>query len=510
MEAVNFRPRFEQIIAARSALDRRGAARLMREDLEVGPSSGDYWRDMGQFASQLGESGLALEAAKRFAATAPQDMDYVFYYALTLSRYGKHELALAQMDSLPADAQNHPAVLHFRAMAATQMGEFEKAEQLVRRALAISPAPVQWLALSVAKKFKEFDSDILAMEAILPRVHNAPPAVKAQLLYSLGKAYDDAKQLDKAEAYYAEGAALMRAAAPPPDMKEWHELVDGLLGGFSAKNLSELKPSGANGRRMLFVTGFPRSGTTLVEQILTSHSEVCAGAELNEIPVALIPAGDPEDGEEQILSTDAGGRRNRLTGQYGIEQALAYEARSISSDPWGDIGRDYLHMVEERFGPEGYAVDKTLNLGSFMGLTLHMLPNAKVFWLRRRPEDCALSNYRLYSQLGTLPWTYSAKDIAEFFKSEDKLYQHWSQMYPDRIFTVPYEGLVSEPEIWIRRMLDFAGLKEEQQVFEPHKSTRAVSTASMAQVRSPITKARIGAAESYKTFVEEFRRAYYG
>ncbi|MFT4076163.1 MAG: sulfotransferase [Asticcacaulis sp.] len=506
---MSFQPRFTEIIAARKNLDRRGAALIIKQDLEVGPSSGAFWREIGQYASQLGEQTLALEAAKRFAATSPQEMDYAFYYALTLSRYGKHDLALAQMDRLPVKDQGHPAVLHFRAMTATQLGDFEKAESLVRQALAVSPAPVQWLALSVAKKFKEFDSDIVAMESILPRVYNAPPAVKAQLLYSLGKAYDDAKKLDKAAAFYAEGAALMRAAAPPPDMNEWHELVDGLLKEYTVDNLAQLRPSKADGRRMLFVTGFPRSGTTLVEQILTSHSEVSAGSELNEIPVALIPAGDPADMDDEVLTAEANGRRNKFSGQLTMELALDYQSRSASPDPWGDLGRDYLHMVEDRFGSEGYAVDKTLNLGSFMGLTLHMLPNAKVFWLRRRPEDCALSNYRLYSQLGTLPWSYKAEDIAEFFKSEDKLYAHWSKMYPDRIFTVPYEELVSDPETWIRKMLDFSGLKEESQVFEPHKSTRAVSTASMAQVRSPISTARIGAAEAYKDFVAAFRRAYY-
>jgi hypothetical protein len=82
-------------------------------------------------------------------------------------------------------------------------------------------------------------------------------------------------------------------------------------------------------------------------------------------------------------------------------------------------------------------------------------------------------------------------------------------MFPDRIMTVPYESLVSEPQDWIRRILEHVGLPEEPQVFEPHKSKRTVTTASMAQVRSPISTARIGAAEAYKTFTEEFRRAYY-
>ena len=436
-------------------------------------------------------------------------MDHLFYYALVLQRNGQLEEALQQMDRIPAAQQNHPAILHFRAMTATQQGNFAKAEVLLRQALAISPAPVQWLALSVAKKFKAGDSDIAHMEAIMPRVSNAPPAIKAQLLYALGKAYDDAKETDKAVRAYASGAALMRQAGGAPDGRAWNAFISYLLSQYSADNLARLKPSGADGHRMLFVTGFPRSGTTLVEQILTSHSSVSGGAELNLVPVALTPVGDPEFDASRAYSLNQA-RSETASGNFGFEDAMAYQSRSISDDPWGDIGRDYLHMADERFGSEGRAVDKTLNLGSFMGLLLHSLPNAKVFWLRRRPEDCALSNYRLYSQLGTLPWTYSATDIAEFFKAEDRLYAHWTQMFPDRIMTVPYEELVSDPQTWIRKILAHAGLPEEPQVFEPHKSKRAVTTASMAQVRAPISTSRIGAAEAYKDFTEEFRRAYYG
>lgn len=89
------------------------------------------------------------------------------------------------------------------------------------------------------------------------------------------------------------------------------------------------------------------------------------------------------------------------------------------------------------------------------------------------------------------------------------MYAHWSKMFPDRIMTVPYEELVSDPQTWIRRILDHAGLSEEPQVFEPHKTKRTVTTASMAQVRSPISTARIGSADVYKDFTEAFRRAYY-
>ncbi len=501
-------PRLAAAQDAINALDRRKAAAILREDIDNGSATGEVWQDVSRVAAQIGEHGLSREAARRYAATAPADMDHVFFYAMVLSRDGHLAEALRQLDTLPAAAQAHPAILHFRAVTATQMGDFAEAERFLDQALAISPAPVQWLALSVAHKFKPDDPYIARMEQVLPRVGRAPPAILAQLYYSLGKAYDDVKDMGNAVQAYAVGARLMRDAAARPDAAAWDAFASDLIAGYTRENLARLVPSGATSNRVIFVTGFPRSGTTLVEQILTSHSQVSDGAELNLVSIALMPTGDSQfDAARTYASGHALG--TTASGSFAFEDALAYQARSGNADPWGEIGRDYLHMAAERFGPDGRVIDKTLNLGSFMGLLLHTLPNAKVFRLRRKPEDCALSNYRMYSQAGTLPWTNSATDIANFFRTEERLYAHWAEVCPGRIFDVPYEELVSDPQTWIRNILAYADLPEEPQVFEPHKSTRAVTTASMAQVRAPISTARIGAAEAYKDFTEEFRRAYY-
>jgi len=509
MSSSNSSPRLAAMYEAIQALDRRRAAIILRQDLEMGNTTGDIWREASQVAAKIGEHTLSIEAARRYAATAPADMDHVFFYALVLSRNGRLSQALEQLDLLPPEVQEHPAILHFRAMTATQMGNFVNAEQLLEKALAISPAPVQWLALSVAKKFEAGDPHIERMECVLPRVGRAPPAVLAQLYYALGKAYDDAKEIGKAAKAYAAGAQLMRNAAAKPDARAWDAFASHLIAGYTRENIAKLTPSGANSERAIFVTGFPRSGTTLVEQILTSHSQVKDGAELNLVSLAFMPTGDSQfDAAQNYRAGHA--RQSAVSGNFAFDDAMAYQLRSTCVDPWGEIGHDYLQMAEERFGSEGRVIDKTLNLGSFMGLLLHTLPNAKVLRLRRKPEDCALSNYRMYSQLGTLPWTYSATDIADFFRTEERLYAHWNEVFPGRIFDVPYEELVSDPQTWIRRILEYTDLPEEPQVFEPHKSTRAVTTASMAQVRKPISTARIGAAEAYKAFTEEFRKAFYG
>jgi hypothetical protein len=237
---------------------------------------------------------------------------------------------------------------------------------------------------------------------------------------------------------------------------------------------------------VIFVTGLPRSGSTLVEHILTSHSAVGDGAELSLLQAALIP-----------------------TGNYSHAGGLAYQTRnSGSADPWGELAHDYLGMVASRFSTSGRIVDKTLGHGRFMGLLMHKLPKAKVIWLRRNPEDAALSCFRTFFTIN-MPWTWSITDIAAHFRAEDILFSHWMTLFPDRILPVPYEKLVEDPKSWVDKILRHAGLDAEQQTLEPHKNVRTVMTASVVQVRNPISTSSIGKAKAYSAFIEPFRAAYY-
>ena len=144
-----------------------------------------------------------------------------------------------------------------------------------------------------------------------------------------------------------------------------------------------------------------------------------------------------------------------------------------------------------------------------MGLLLHSLPDAKIVWLRRNAEDAAISCFRTFFT-EPIPWSWSLADIGAYFRIEDRLHAHWSSLFPDRILTVPYEELVGDPEAWIRRILAHVGLEEEPGVFQPHQTKRSVMTASVQQVRAPISTRRVGAAEAYERYMSAFRAAYRG
>ncbi|MGN6425092.1 MAG: sulfotransferase [Asticcacaulis sp.] len=480
------KPLVLQALDALNALDRRAAVALLRQDMANGPSAGQRWQSVAQLAGTIGETRLELEAMRRFAQTQPQTLNALLALCTLLARRARSDEALALLDSLPQPVQDLPSVLHFRGMAASEKGDFAHAESLFRKALAKSPLTVQsWFGLALIRKFAAGDADLSMMEGLngdLPT--DLPPDLRTQWVYTLAKVYDDVNDKAKAAALYQQGARIMRAAAPF-DMTAQARLVESVIRDFTPEALAQLTPSQCDSQRAIFVNGLPRSGTTLVEQIISSHSDVKGGGELNLIRPALIPVGE--------------GRFN---------EAMAYQQRVATADPWGELGRDYLDMLEQRLGADLRVVDKSLDQSALVGLILHMLPQARMVWIRRNPDDCALSNFRTHFK-DSLNWTWSFSDIAAFFRLEDRLHAHWTQLFPQRILTVAYEDLVSDPLSWTQRILSHVGLSEEPQVFAPHLQKRSVMTASVAQVRNPISTDRIGLSGGYEAMMAEFRAAYY-
>lgn len=453
--------------------------------MREGPPSGVYWADVEAIANRVGEIDIGIEAARRYAATEPRTLERALRYCHALAARGRLDACLREADALPAGVQQHPAVLQLRGSIATRLGDFTRAAALARQTIALAPRMGQyWLDLAMVHKFAPGDSDLAQMEALAPEIGRTPADSQAPFFYALGKARHDCGDYDRAFAAYSDGAAKLRAPFDAPAMERFVRLV---ISDFSVQNLERLTRSGCGSDRAIFVTGLPRSGTTLVEQILASHSAIDDGEEVNLFCYALIPAGD-----------------------FTFRGGLDYQQRTAGPDPWGEIGRDYLAMLDQRFGRGGRIIDKTLNHSLFLGLILHALPNAKVIWMRRNPEDTAISCFRSYFGTGTIPWSCSLADIGWHFRLEDALHAHWTRVFPDRILTVSYEGLATNSQAWITRILAHIGLDPEPAPFAPHLQKRSVQTASVAQVRQPITASSVGAAAKYRAHLQAFRDAYAG
>jgi len=480
--------RILQAVEALNALDRDGAVKLLQEELQQGPPSGNVWKSVTILAGRIGEVEIALEAARRFSRTVPITLEGLLFYWGELAGYDRTEEARADVARLPTNARGHPSVLHFLGIIAAQEGAFDKAEDYYRRAIAASPmVPQTWFALAMLKNFQPGDGDLADMERLKARILSAADSsLQARFLYGLAKAYHDLGEFDRAWELYSDGAALRRREEKW-DPAALDQFADGLIRDFTARSVSEkLAPPSSPYRRALFVNGLPRSGTTLVEQILVSHSQVEDGGEVNFLRASLIPTGD-----------------------HSKAGALDYQRRFAGADPWGTLAASYFHMLEMRFRSKGLMVDKTLSQSHYMGLLLHMMPDARVIWMRRNPEDVALSCLRNFFT-SQIPWSWSLTDIARYFNVEDRLFAHWTEHFSDRILVVPYEEMVRDPGQWIGRIVAHAGLADEPQLEEFYKTRRNVKTASVSQVRQPISVARIGQSQAYAAHLAPFREVYRG
>jgi Tfp pilus assembly protein PilF len=464
--------------------ERDGAAALLGKELQHGPPTGEGWTEVQRVAAQIGEIEIALEAARRFSLTEPASLERVLHYCRELAEHGRVEEALLIAKQLPAGWRDHASVLHFLGTRALQAGEFGQAEQCYRR--ATDEAPLQsWALLAMAKEFTRDDPDFAAMERLLPRISAAPPALQARFLYSLAKACHECGEFDRAWDLYARGA-MLRKRHEPWDPGRHARFADDLITRFTAEAMKRLTPLAVPRRPALFVTGLPRSGTTLVEQMLLGHSQIADSAEFNLLRASLIPTLD-----------------------YSFDGALRYQERFGPGDPWGKLAAAYFRMLEMRFRTDRLVIDKSPLQSFFMGLLLHMLPDARVVWLRRDPEDTALSCLRAFFS-APVAWTWSLEDIGRFFRVEDRLFAHWTELFPGRILTVSYEELVREPLAQVSRIVDFAGLPMEPHLLDFHRAKRTVRTASLQQVRSPVSTKRIGAAKAYAAYMDPFRKAYRG
>jgi hypothetical protein len=307
-----------------------------------------------------------------------------------------------------------------------------------------------------------------------------PPAVRAPYYHAAGKVHADRGEPALAFAAFARAAADMKTLAPysrQADRRNAEEAVR----GYRPEGVGILSsPHPASSRETIFVTGLPRSGTTLVEQILVSHSEVSDGAELNRL---------------LLLSQEVGGHSGEAVSAY------------VKAGGGADAARLWRHWMDERFPRPGIVVDKSLTTTRLLGVAAALLPEARLVWVTRDPLDCAWSCFRTFLS-GYMPWTHDLEDMAHHFRVEDELLARWQETLGERLLVVPYESLASEPGTWIPKLLAHCGLAVEKGVFEPHETTRVVTTSSALQVRRPISNAAIGSAEPYREFLGPFIESY--
>jgi tetratricopeptide (TPR) repeat protein len=466
-----------------AAKDRAATNAAVEGLLEARAPIGAQWRRIADLMQVSGELTLAIRAVDRFVAESGRTPRAQVEKVVVLSQAGRLREAHDLMASLPDTEPDRAGRAYLLGNTAMTLGRIEEAREQLALTTQLRPGwGPAWLSLAGAVNLSRdpLGERLLADAAA---AETQSPGDLARYCYALGKLHADRGDADAAFAVYSRGADLLRRLTPysrEGNTATARAAMTGFDGDFLERMRARQTLPTA---RPIFVTGLPRSGTTLVEQILASHSGVSDGGELECVHHVAVSVGGVTGG--------------------AIE---AYLARGGSLEAMAGL---YLHLLDERFGTEGRIVDKTVDASRRLGLIAAMLPEAPLIWMRRDPLDSAWSCFRTFFIHG-VGWSYDLVDIAHHFKLEDQLVAYWQERLGDRLLVVSYPELVEAPEAWTRRLLSHCGMDEEAAVHASHKTERIVRTASALQVRRPINRDGLNVAEPFRKHLQPFVDAYYG
>ena len=437
---------------------------LLRRALEINPNFNAARVNLAMVLGRLGSAAEALELLDDIFAAEPDRPGNLSLHAATLARLGDFDQALQLYEQVISKTPNQPrALLTYGHMLKT-VGRQEEAIAAYREATEINPAIGDvWWSLANLKTVKFTDADIRAMEQVLKQ-DDLKDDDRFHIEFALGKAFHDLGRSDEAFAHYAAGNALRR---------QYHPFIPGHLTEFVSRSIELFTremltlPGGNPAADPIFVVGMPRAGSTLVEQILSSHSLVEGTAELPEMPPI------------------ARGRGNYPT-----------SAIEMTADERHEAGSEYLRRsAVQRRTDRPYFVDKLPNNWMFVPFIQMVLPNAKIVDARRHPLGCCMSNFRQHFARGQ-DFTYDLTDLGRYYSDYVRLMAHMDAVMPGRVHRVIYERMVDDTEAEVRALLEYCGLEFEPACLEFYKTERAVRTASSEQVRKPI----------YKDAADEWRR----
>jgi len=426
-----------------------------------------YWRN---------KTVETLEQARRLLADDPKNPVYLHLKATSLFRLGDDDGAIAAYAEVLAAHPDEPLTWMSYGHALKTVGRQADAVAAYRRSLALSPGLGEaWWSLANLKTVRLDADDIARMQAALP-LPDLSDIDRLQLHFALGKALEDARRDAEAFAHYAQGAALQRARVDydPDDTTAQMRRTKALLSrGFFAARAGQGSPR----PDPIFVVGLPRSGSTLVEQILASHSLVEGTQELPHIPALAARLGGPARRESESAYPDI----------------LA----ALSPQELAALGEEYLALCQvHRRLDRPYFIDKLPNNFSHVGFIHLILPQAKIVDARRHPLGAGFSCFKQHFAAGQ-DFTYDQTDLGRYYRDYVELMAHFDAALPGRVHRVIYEAMVADPEAQVRALLDHCGLPFEAACLTFYENDRAVRTASSEQVRQPIFK---DAAEHWRRF----------
>jgi tetratricopeptide (TPR) repeat protein len=460
--------------------NRWGAARqLLNRAVELAPDFILAWGDLAvlslkqeRFEEALGHIDHAIG----------MDENLPFAYVVKgniLAKAQQHEASLETYDKALELSPGHGGALSGKGHVLKTIGRQDESIAAYRECITNHPAlgEAYW-SLANLKTFQFNDEEVAVMKKLVGEEELADEP-KVNMLLSLGKYYENEKQFDRAFEYYQRGNELRRSHEFY-DPVQTQLIHDRIIKVFTREFFEERQGSGNPDPAPILIVGLPRSGSTLIEQILASHSQVEGTMELPDLARAI----------KEI---------NRAR-KDGADYPEALQA--LSMDDFSGLGSQYLKSTMRYRSDTPYFIDKMPNNFPSIGLLHLILPNARVINARRHPLDSCMGCYKQLFYRGQ-SFTYDQFELGQYYLQYQRMMDHWHEVLPGRVLDLQYEDMVQDQENQTRRLLEYCGLPWEDQCLRFYETERAINTASSEQVRQPIYTGALNFWKNYEDHLGE-------
>jgi len=461
------------------------ALRLLERCLELAPGFDAARNNYASLLNRSGRAEAALKQIEQLLAKAPRDPGYRSLLAAILANLGSYDETVRVYEELLKEHPGQAKIWMSYGHALRTAGRQDDSVSAYRRAISMVPTlgEAYW-SLANLKTFRFTDEETRAMRAALGRKDLADDD-RVHFEFALGKTLEDARSYEESFAHYAAGNALRRRSHPY-SANDNADLMRRLKELFTADFFAARAGWGCPAPDPIFIVGLPRAGSTLLEQILASHSLVEGTMELPDVP--------------RIVH-----ELNARTRERG--QAFPEMLAGLDRDALHALGAGYREStrVQRKTGAP-FFIDKNPNNWLYVGLIQLMLPNARIIDARRHPLACGFSCFKQHFARGQ-SFTYDLEDLGRYYRDYVELMAHFDRVLPGRIHRVHYETVVADTESEVRRLLAYCKLPFEAGCLRFYDNPRAVRTASSEQVRQPIFDEGLEHWRNYEPWLSPLKEA---
>lgn len=460
------------------------AMQLMINTIAFDPLHFEAHTTLAQIQFATSQFDQAITMLEKGRAIDPDDYNRLFTVADIYHKQGYHEQAEANyMQAVTTDPDRFEAYSNLGVLH-SNLGDFELAADYFRKAIARNQLCVAaHNALAFLQKQEADSPDAEAMKAAFEN-SAINDIQKSRLAYGMGKYYED--QGDYAAAFnYISFANQGMKTRNPYSVEEQRKTFQLIKHTFSEDFVSNFGHSTVDEEGPIFIVGMPRSGTTLVEQILASHPDVYGAGELLTM------------------------RRVVFNVEQAVKEHYPSQFRSLAQANLDDLASRYLQSSRQHANGARYITDKMPHNFLYIGFIKQLLPNARIIHCQRNPVDTCLSIYKHFLD-GDHAYSHNLAELGDYYRHYQDLMRHWHEVLPYQIYDISNEELIENTEEEIRALLNFCRLPFDRACLDFHKTKRKVATASSTQVRSPISSRSVNAWRKYEGHLQPLIKSLRG